>query len=109
MENRLLAPNVWKLGVIDWDRRLFDSLIPLPDGTSYNSYLVKGSEKRCLRQSTIVGVGSAFTSGVMWQSIAVVSPAVGSASQSTLSRSSVEAICRNSDAGIRTRNTCSAL
>jgi flavorubredoxin len=42
------APNVWKLGVADWDRRLFDSLIPLPDGTSYNSYLIKGSEKTAL-------------------------------------------------------------
>ena len=36
------------LGAIDWDRRLFDSLIPLPDGTSYNAYLVRGSEKVAL-------------------------------------------------------------
>jgi flavorubredoxin len=43
-----IAPNIWKLGVIDWDRRLFDSLIPLPDGTSYNSYLIRGSEKTAL-------------------------------------------------------------
>jgi flavorubredoxin len=43
-----IAPNVWKLGVIDWDRRLFDSLIPLPDGTSYNSYCIRGSEKTAL-------------------------------------------------------------
>jgi flavorubredoxin len=43
-----IAPNVWKLGVNDWDRRLFDSLIPLPDGTSYNAYLVRGSEKTAL-------------------------------------------------------------
>jgi flavorubredoxin len=43
-----IAPNVWKLGVTDWDRRLFDSLIPLPDGTSYNAYLVRGSEKTAL-------------------------------------------------------------
>jgi flavorubredoxin len=40
-----IAPRVWKLGVADWDRRLFDSLIPLPDGTSYNAYLIRGSEK----------------------------------------------------------------
>jgi flavorubredoxin len=33
---------------VDWDRRLFDSLIPLPDGTSYNAYLVEGSEKTAL-------------------------------------------------------------
>jgi flavorubredoxin len=43
-----LAQNVWKLGVIDWDRRLFDALIPLPDGTSYNAYLIKGSDKTAL-------------------------------------------------------------
>jgi flavorubredoxin len=36
------------MGAIDWDRRLFDSLIPIPDGTSYNAYLVEGSEKTVL-------------------------------------------------------------
>jgi flavorubredoxin len=36
------------VGAIDWDRRLFDELIPLPDGTSYNAYLVEGSEKTAL-------------------------------------------------------------
>jgi len=43
-----IKPNVYYVGVIDWDRRLFDELIPLPDGTSYNSYLIKGSEKVAL-------------------------------------------------------------
>jgi len=38
---------VW-VGALDWDRRLFDELIPLPDGTSYNSYLVRGKEKTAL-------------------------------------------------------------
>ncbi len=45
---RQLKPNVYAVGAIDWDRRLFDKLIPLPDGTSYNAYLVKGSEKTAL-------------------------------------------------------------
>jgi len=36
------------MGAIDWDRRLFDELIPLPDGTSYNAYLIRGSEKTVL-------------------------------------------------------------
>ncbi|MFH0887388.1 MAG: FprA family A-type flavoprotein, partial [bacterium] len=31
-----------------WDRRLFDELIPLPDGTSYNSYLIKGRDRTTL-------------------------------------------------------------
>jgi flavorubredoxin len=43
-----IKPNVYAVGAIDWDRRLFDELIPLPDGTSYNAYLVKGSEKTAL-------------------------------------------------------------
>ena len=36
------------MGFVDWNRRLFDSLIPLPDGTSYNAFLVQGSEKTVL-------------------------------------------------------------
>ena len=43
-----LRPNIYAVGAIDWDRRLFDELIPLPDGTSYNAYLIKGSEKIAL-------------------------------------------------------------
>jgi flavorubredoxin len=36
------------MGAIDWERRLFDELIPLPDGTSYNAYFVRGSDKTAL-------------------------------------------------------------
>jgi len=36
------------VGAVDWDRRLFDELIPLPDGTSYNAYVVRGGEKTAL-------------------------------------------------------------
>lgn len=45
---REIRRNVYAVGAIDWDARLFDRLIPLPDGTSYNCYLVKGSEKTAL-------------------------------------------------------------
>ncbi|CAD6492962.1 MAG: Type A flavoprotein FprA [Candidatus Argoarchaeum ethanivorans] len=45
---RELKPDIYAVGAIDWDRRLFDELVPLPDGTSYNSYLIKGSEKTAL-------------------------------------------------------------
>jgi len=45
---RELKPSIYSVGAVDWDRRLFDELIPLPDGTSYNAYLVKGSEKTAL-------------------------------------------------------------
>jgi flavorubredoxin len=45
---RDIRPGVSWVGAIDWDRRLFDSLIPLPDGTSYNSYLIRGKDKTAL-------------------------------------------------------------
>jgi len=45
---RQLKPNVYAVGAVDWDRRSFDELIPLPDGTSYNAYLIKGGEKTAL-------------------------------------------------------------
>ncbi|MFP4035289.1 MAG: FprA family A-type flavoprotein [Desulfovermiculus sp.] len=48
MKKRQITDKVHWLGAVDWDRRLFDSLIPLPDGTSYNAYLVQGSEKTAL-------------------------------------------------------------
>jgi flavorubredoxin len=44
----ILAENVYYVGVKDPDRRLFDSLIPLPQGTTYNSYIIKGKEKTAL-------------------------------------------------------------
>ena len=48
MQKRQLKEGIYWLGAVDWDRRLFDSLIPLPDGTTYNAYLVEGSEKTVL-------------------------------------------------------------
>ncbi len=43
-----IAENVHWVGAVDWDRRLFDALIPLPQGTSYNAYLVQGGDKTAL-------------------------------------------------------------
>jgi len=48
MQKRKIKDRISWLGAVDWDRRLFDSLIPLPDGTSYNVYLIEGSEKTAL-------------------------------------------------------------
>jgi len=48
MRPRKIKDGVQWLGAVDWNRRLFDSLIPLPDGTSYNAYLVAGSERTAL-------------------------------------------------------------
>ena len=48
MNAREIVPGIYWIGAQDFDRRLFDELIPLPDGTSYNAYLVRGSEKVAL-------------------------------------------------------------
>ncbi len=48
MAVRQISEHIFAVGVIDWDRRIFDELVPLPEGTSYNSYYVKGTEKSAL-------------------------------------------------------------
>ena len=48
MKPSAIRPGIYGVGAVDWDRRLFDSLIPLPDGTSYNSYLIQGRDKTAL-------------------------------------------------------------
>jgi flavorubredoxin len=48
MSIKKIKDDIYFVGAVDWDRRIFDQLIPLPDGTSYNSYLINGSEKTAL-------------------------------------------------------------
>lgn len=48
MDRREIKRGVYSVGAIDWDRKYFDEIIYLPDGTSYNSYLIIGSEKIAL-------------------------------------------------------------
>ncbi len=55
MKERAVVEGVAWVGAVDWDRRLFDELIPLPDGTSYNAYLVRGAEKTVLMDSVDPG------------------------------------------------------
>jgi flavorubredoxin len=48
MKARTVVEGIQWVGAVDWDRRSFDELVPLPSGTSYNAYWVKGSEKTAL-------------------------------------------------------------
>ncbi len=48
MPAREIRSGVHWVGAIDWDRQIFDELIPLPNGTSYNAYFVRGSKKTAL-------------------------------------------------------------
>ena len=51
MTSNQIMHDVFFVGAVDYKRRLFDELIPLPEGTSYNSYLVKGNDKTVLIDS----------------------------------------------------------
>ena len=48
MGSKEIAPNIFWVGAKHHNRRLFDGLIPLPHGTSYNAYLIVGSKKTAL-------------------------------------------------------------
>ena len=48
MFKRKIKDSIYWMGSVDWDSRLFDSLIPLPDGTSYNAYFIEGNDKTVL-------------------------------------------------------------
>ena len=48
MHPREIRNGIQCIAMVHWERRLFDSLIPLPDGTSYNAYLVKGQRSTAL-------------------------------------------------------------
>ena len=48
MPEKKIKNNIFYVGAVDKDRRIFDQLVPLPDGTTYNSYIIIGSEKIAL-------------------------------------------------------------
>lgn len=48
MKAREIVDGIHWVGAVHWDRRIFDSLLPLPDGTTYNAYLVQGAENSAL-------------------------------------------------------------
>ena len=48
MSRIAIKEDIFWVGAKDPDRKVFDGLMPLPQGTTYNSYLVQGSEKTAL-------------------------------------------------------------
>ncbi|MBD3307613.1 MBL fold metallo-hydrolase [candidate division KSB3 bacterium] len=56
MKTRRIHERVSWMGAVDWDRRLFDSLIPLPDGTSYNAYVIQGDQQTALLDTVDPGM-----------------------------------------------------
>ncbi len=48
MKRKEFEKGVYWMGAVDWDRRVFDALIPTPEGTSYNSWLMVGRDATVL-------------------------------------------------------------
>lgn len=48
MAIKTVCPNVLEVGASHPEREMFDAFMPIPMGTTYNSYLITGSEANCL-------------------------------------------------------------
>ncbi|MFO7793055.1 MAG: FprA family A-type flavoprotein [Candidatus Saliniplasma sp.] len=48
MAVKKIKEDIFEVGASHYDRELFDELIPLPDGTTYNAYLVKTGDETVL-------------------------------------------------------------
>jgi flavorubredoxin len=48
MPVRMISKNIFEVGAAHPDRELFDCLMPTPNGTTYNSYLIVGDQKTAL-------------------------------------------------------------
>lgn len=64
MKTHELAPNVWWIGALDPDLRVFDIIMRAEHGTSYNSYLVKGSEATAVIETVKNGFFDEFLANI---------------------------------------------
>ena len=62
---REIVPGISAVGVIDWHRTSFDDLMDLPDGTTYNAYLVRGSEKTALIDTVESGFDEEYVTNLI--------------------------------------------
>ena len=65
MPEKKIKNNIFYVGAADKDRRIFDQLIPLPDGTTYNSYIIIGSEKIALIDTVDASVPEVILKNLM--------------------------------------------
>ena len=65
MAAREICPNVYSVGTIAWDLRYFDALMPTPRGSSYNAFLIKGSEKTALVDTSEAEYEADFITNLM--------------------------------------------
>ncbi len=67
-----ITDDVTSLRANDWDRKLFDELVPLPDGTSYNAYLVRGGDKTALIDTVYPAKSAEFVAALRAMGLAKI-------------------------------------
>jgi flavorubredoxin len=65
MATHEIVPGVFSVGTVDWNLRYFDALMPTPRGTTYNAFLVRGSEKTALVDGTKPNEEADFITNLM--------------------------------------------
>ena len=64
MKTLKLNENLYYVGVIDHDLKVFDSIMPLKYGTSYNSYLLKTDEGAVLFEGSKAGFEEEYLNNI---------------------------------------------
>ncbi|MEN6574831.1 MAG: FprA family A-type flavoprotein [Phycisphaerales bacterium] len=104
-----LRPNVYLIRAIDWDRRLFDELIPLPEGTTYNAYLIEGSEKTALLDTVDPTKTDVLLSSLLASGISKIDYVVSHHAEQDHSGSIPVILARYGDAKVVTNAKCRAM
>ena len=60
MKSMKLAKDLYWVGVIDKDLKVFDIIMETQYGTTYNAYILKGSEKTVLFETAKIGFKDDF-------------------------------------------------
>ncbi len=63
--------NIFYCGYRDKERQVFDQLVPLTQGTSYNSYLIKGSEKCALIDTMYAKFADEYLQGILAENVKI--------------------------------------
>jgi len=106
---RTIKDDIYWVGFIDWDRRLFDSLIPTPHGTTYNSYLIKGSEKTVLIDTVDFGKDEFLLNALEMAGVKKIDYIVTNHAEQDHSGSLPKILAKYPDAKIITNAKCKGL
>jgi len=106
---RKLAEGVFEVGVIDWERKLFDELIPLPHGTSYNSYLIMGSQKVALIDTVNTGRGQELIENIEGLGVKSLDYVIANHGEQDHSGAIPDVLARYPEAKVVTNQKCKEL